>query len=64
MSVQAFEEKLKAAKAKIVRRRWRQREARIRKFGGVADEDSFRQLWRSLVFVAFISTFATMLDYQ
>lgn len=64
MSVQAFEEKLKAAKAKIVRRRWRQREARIRKFGGVADEGSFRQLWRSVVFVVFITTFASMLDHQ
>ena len=64
MSVQAFEEKLKAAKAKIVRRRWRQREARIRKFGGVADEGSFRQLWRSVVFVLFITTFASMLDHQ
>ena len=64
MSVQVLQQKLKAAKAKIVKRKWRQREARIRKFGGVADKNSCSQLLNSVIFVIFITVVSSMLDYQ
>ena len=49
---------------KIVKRRWREREARVRKFGGVADKDSCRQLLNSVLFVIFILVASSMLGYQ
>ena len=62
--MQVLQQRLKRAKVKIVKRRWREREARVRKFGGVADKDSCRQLLNSVLFVIFILVATSMLGYQ
>lgn len=64
ISVQAFEIKLKAAKAKIVKKKWQVREARIRKFGGTADKNSFIQLRNMILFFLFIYFNQEMLTGQ
>jgi hypothetical protein len=60
-SVQAFEEKIKQSKAKIVKRKWNAREQRLRKFSGMKGEDSFIQLRNSVIFILFIVVYIKML---
>lgn len=64
MSLPEFEEKLKASKAKILKRRLEAREIRIRKFGGVADKSSFIKVWMSVVYCLFLILFYAMIDHQ
>ena len=55
---------MKAAKCKIVKRKWIQKEARIMKFGGTAGDSAFIQLRNWAIFVIFISFFSSMLEFQ
>ena len=60
-SIQKFEEKIKNAKAKIVKRKWNHKEERIRTFGGMTGSDSYRQLQNGAIFVVFIVSYLEML---
>lgn len=64
MTLPEFEQKLRASKAKILKRRHEAREIRIRKFGSAAAKTAFRKVSMSVVYCFYILLFTRMIDHQ
>jgi len=62
MSTPEFEKKLRNSKVKVLKENWTKREIRLRKFGELANTESFIKVRNIIVYVIFLSMFMTMAD--